>query len=146
MSKGRYILQRSTAAGHRGRASGLDLEVLDSHTGAPRPVTTLSGGESFMAALALSLGLADVVQSFSGGIRLDTLFIDEGFGTLDANALDLAIDTLNDINPDGRLVGIISHVEELRNCIPRRLEVLVGESGSYTKIWGGKSEQAASVG
>jgi len=134
MSKGRYRLTRLGQGRHRGRASGLDLEVLDNHSGVSRPVNTLSGGESFLAALALSLGLADVVQSYSGGRRLDTLFVDEGFGTLDASALDLALDTLSELNQDGRLVGIISHVDELKNRIATRLEVKAGQSGSSTSF------------
>lgn len=134
MSKGRYSLCRQSQSSHRGRAGGLDLEVLDTYTGVSRPVATLSGGESFLAALSLSLGLADVVQSYSGGIRLDTLFIDEGFGTLDTDALDLALDTLTEINAAGRLVGIISHVQELKNRIGTRLEILPSAAGSRTRF------------
>jgi exonuclease SbcC len=136
MSKGRYQLQRQSEARHKGRASGLDLEVMDTYTGAPRSVNTLSGGESFLAALALSLGLADVVQGFSGGIRLDTLLIDEGFGTLDADSLDSALDTLTELIGDGRLVGIISHVDELKTRITTRLEVHPSEEGSSTRFVG----------
>lgn len=137
MSKGRYRLQRQSESRHKGRASGLDLEVLDTYTGAPRSASTLSGGESFLAALALSLGLADVVQRFSGGIRLDTLLVDEGFGTLDSNALDLALDTLIELTAEGRLVGIISHVDELKSRIATRLEVQTGDHGSSTRFVGG---------
>lgn len=136
MSKGRYQLQRQSEARHKGRASGLDLEVMDTYTGAPRSVNTLSGGESFLAALALSLGLADVVQGFSGGIRLDTLLIDEGFGTLDADSLDSALDMLTELIGDGRLVGIISHVDELKTRISTRLEVHPSEEGSSTRFVG----------
>lgn len=114
MSKGRYILARKTE-GFKGAAGrGLDLVVEDSYTGKTRDVATLSGGESFMAALALALGLSDVVQSYSGGIRLDTLFIDEGFGSLDPESLDLAIQTLVDLQQTGRMIGVISHVSELK--------------------------------
>jgi exonuclease SbcC len=137
MSQGRYTLQRQALSRHKAKASGLEMEVLDSYSGTPRSVATLSGGESFLAALALSLGLADVVQGFSGGIRLDTLLIDEGFGTLDSDALDLALDTLTNLNAAGRLVGIISHVDELKSRIPTRLEVLKGDSGSSTRFVGG---------
>ncbi|MDW2111083.1 SMC family ATPase, partial [Vibrio sp. 2089] len=107
MSKGRYILARKTE-GFKGAAGrGLDLVVEDGYTGKMRDVATLSGGESFMAALALALGLSDVVQSYSGGIRLDTLFIDEGFGSLDPESLDLAIQTLVDLQQTGRMIGVI---------------------------------------
>ncbi len=123
MSRGRYALQvvRSPCDGRS--AGGLELEVHDAWTGAARPVATLSGGEGFLASLALALGLADVVQSRAGGIRLDTVFVDEGFGTLDEEVLDLAIRTLTDLRRDGRLVGIISHVRELRERIDARLEI-----------------------
>jgi exonuclease SbcC len=136
MSKGRFSLQRQAESRHKARASGLDLEVMDAYTGKARAVATLSGGESFLAALALSLGLADFVQGFTGGIRLDTLLIDEGFGTLDSDALDLALDTLTELNAEGRLVGIISHVDELKTRIPTRLEVLKSELGSRTRFVG----------
>lgn len=88
-----------------------------------RDVATLSGGESFMAALALALGLSDVVQSYSGGIRLDTLFIDEGFGSLDPESLDLAIQTLVDLQQTGRMIGVISHVSELKEQMALRIDV-----------------------
>lgn len=130
MSRGRYALRRvqdSTAG--RG-AGGLDLEVSDDYTGSTRPVQSLSGGESFLASLALALGLADVVQAQSGGVRLDALFVDEGFGTLDPEALDIAIRTLRDLQGAGRLVGIISHVAELREWIPTRLELRASPTGS----------------
>jgi exonuclease SbcC len=130
MSGGRYALQRSRSVTDRRRAAGLDLDVSDAYTGLERPATTLSGGESFMAALALALGLADVVQSQSGGIRLDTIFIDEGFGSLDPEALDLALRVLSRLHEGGRLVGIISHVPELKRRIDARLEVTAGKTGS----------------
>ncbi|MEJ2161490.1 MAG: SMC family ATPase [Chromatiales bacterium] len=134
MSKGRYRLQRVTREGGRRRPGGLDLEVDDAYTGKTRAVTTLSGGEGFQAALALALGLADVVQSYAGGIRLDTMFIDEGFGSLDPEALELAIDTLVDLQASGRLIGVISHVPELKERIPTRLEVLAGTAGSNARF------------
>ena len=134
MSKGRYRLQRVTREGGRRRPGGLDLEVDDAYTGRTRAVTTLSGGEGFQAALALALGLADVVQSYAGGIRLDTMFIDEGFGSLDPEALELAIDTLVDLQASGRLIGVISHVPELKERIPTRLEVLAGTAGSHARF------------
>lgn len=133
MSQGRYVLRRldpETGGGHRGRAAGLDLEVDDAWTGRTRHVATLSGGEGFLAALALALGLADVVQARAGGRRLDTIFIDEGFGALDQDALDQALKVLTQLQRDGRLVGLISHVPELKERIDVRLEVVKGERGS----------------
>jgi exonuclease SbcC len=97
-------------------------------------VATLSGGESFQAALALALGLSEVVQGYSGGIRLDTIFIDEGFGSLDPEALDLAIDTLIDLQQSGRMVGVISHVPELRERLDVRLEIVAGPGGSRARF------------
>jgi len=133
MTEGRYDLQRTESA-RRGRATGLDLEVADAWTGEARPVSTLSGGETFMAALSLALGLAEVVQEYSGGVRLDTVFIDEGFGSLDEEALELAIDALVTLQEGGRLVGIISHVAELRERVDARLEVTAGRTGSSVRF------------
>ena len=130
MSRGRYTLQRSNVLADARKAGGLDLEVFDSYTGVPRPVGTLSGGESFLASLALALGLSDVVQAYAGGMRLDTILVDEGFGTLDPEALELAMRALVDLQNGGRLVGIISHVPELKERIGARLEVIPGERGS----------------
>ncbi|WP_454752628.1 AAA family ATPase [Cupriavidus necator] len=136
MSRGRYVLQRVRELGDQRSAGGLDIEVFDYDTGAPRPANTLSGGEGFLASLSLALGLADVVQSRAGGIQLDTLFVDEGFGTLDPESLDFAIRTLLDLQQAGRLVGIISHVTELRERIDVRLEVRPGVGGSRTVLTG----------
>jgi exonuclease SbcC len=130
MSKQRYALRRATGSGDLRKAGGLDLEITDTHTGRARPVSTLSGGEGFQASLALALGLSDVVQRHAGGIRLDTVFIDEGFGSLDPEALDLALRTLEDLQQGGRLVGLISHLEEIKARIPARLEVTPGPGGS----------------
>ncbi|MEN3111693.1 AAA family ATPase [Uliginosibacterium paludis] len=130
MSRRRYELRRVTTQADKRQAGGLDLEVFDHQTGSARPANTLSGGEGFIAALSLALGLADVVQSRTGGIQLETLFIDEGFGTLDPESLDFAINTLIDLQQGGRLVGIISHVAELRERIDVRLEVRPAEQGS----------------
>ncbi|WP_045487564.1 SbcC/MukB-like Walker B domain-containing protein [Vibrio harveyi] len=139
MSKGRYILARKTE-GFKGAAGrGLDLVVEDSYTGKARDVATLSGGESFMAALALALGLSDVVQSYSGGIRLDTLFIDEGFGSLDPESLDLAIQTLVDLQQTGRMIGVISHVSELKEQMAQRIDVEPSRLGSTVSV---KSQMA----
>ena len=134
MTHGQYRMERREGVADRRQSAGLDLEIFDENTGCARPLATLSGGESFLAALALALGLADVVTSYAGGIRLDTIFIDEGFGTLDAETLDLAIKTLMDLQKGGRLVGIISHVEELKSRIDVRLEVEKGEDGSTARF------------
>ena len=123
MSQGRYRLQHTDSRAARGAASGLGIEVLDAYTGAARPVQSLSGGETFLASLALALGLAEVVTARAGGIRLDTLFIDEGFGSLDADTLDIAMRTLDELRAGGRIVGIISHVETIKAEIPSRLVV-----------------------
>ncbi len=131
MSQGRYRMRRQTEDTSYG---GLEIIVEDAHSGQDRPVSTLSGGEGFMASLALALGLSDVVQSYAGGIHLDTLFIDEGFGSLDPEALDQAISSLMKLNIPGRLVGIISHVEELKQRIPARLEIEKGERGSRARF------------
>ncbi len=134
MSKGRYHLQRAAAPHDRRETGGLDLEVLDSYTGQARRVSTLSGGESFMASLALALGLSDVVQSHAGGLRLESIFVDEGFGSLDAEALESALAVLRDLQQGGRLVGVISHVAEMREQIPARLEVTPGRRGSAVRM------------
>ncbi|QBR73403.1 AAA family ATPase [Microbacterium sediminis] len=123
MSGDRYRLQHSDALAARGAASGLGLEIMDRFTGRARPPHSLSGGETFLASLALALGLAEVVTSRAGGIRLDTLFIDEGFGSLDAETLDVAMRTLDELRQGGRTVGIISHVEAMKEQIPAQLRV-----------------------
>ncbi|BCR03897.1 nuclease SbcCD subunit C [Desulfuromonas versatilis] len=134
MSKGRYQLLRKEERAKGNKASGLELEVEDAYTGKVRPVATLSGGESFMAALSLALGLSDVVQAYAGGVRLDTLFIDEGFGSLDAESLELAVRTLIDLQAAGRMIGVISHVAELKEQMPLRLDVFSGRDGSHTRL------------
>jgi len=130
MSKQRYGLRRAAGNGDLRKASGLELEVTDTHTGRGRAASTFSGGEGFQASLALALGLSDVVQRHAGGVRLDTVFVDEGFGSLDQEHLDLALRTLEDLKQGGRLVGIISHLEEIKQRIPARLEVIPGPCGS----------------
>lgn len=130
MSKGRYRLVRKEDRSKGNKASGLDLEVEDGYSGKTRSVATLSGGESFLAALSLALGLSDVVQSYAGGIKLDTLFIDEGFGSLDSESLDLAVRTLIDLQASGRMIGIISHVSELKEQMALRVDVISDRSGS----------------
>lgn len=134
MSRNRYTLQRLRDAATGRSAGGLDLEVYDDWTGTTRPASTLSGGESFLASLSLALGLADVVQGHAGGIRLETIFVDEGFGTLDQEALEQAIKALQDLQQGGRLVGIISHVTELKELIGTRLEVTTGRRGSAARF------------
>ena len=134
MSNGRYKLKDKKDATDLRKLAGLELEIIDAYTGTSRPVETLSGGESFLASLSLALGLADVVQSYAGGLKLDTIFIDEGFGTLDNETLDIAMKSLIDLQKDGRIVGIISHVEELKNQIPTRLEVYKTKKGSYARF------------
>ena len=135
MSRGRYALRRTMDRLTSRSAAGLGLEVFDAYTGRERSVTTLSGGEGFMASLSLALGLADVVQSYAGGIRLDTIFVDEGFGTLDPESLDLAIDTLVELQREGgRLVGVISHVPELVERIDARLEISMTDRGSKSRF------------
>jgi DNA repair protein SbcC/Rad50 len=134
MSQGRYRLQRLGGVVDKRKAAGLELEVFDSYTGTTRGVATLSGGESFLASLSLALGLADVVQSYAGGIYLETMFIDEGFGSLDPESLDFAIRALRDLQKSGRLVGIISHVPELRERIDARLEVVASGQGSKVRF------------
>ena len=134
MSKGRYQLLRKEDRSKGNKASGLELEVEDSYSGKTRPVATLSGGESFMAALALALGLSDVVQSYAGGVRLDTLFIDEGFGSLDPESLALALTTLLDLQASGRTIGIISHVTELKEQMALRVDVLSSRVGSRIQV------------
>ena len=130
MSKGRYRLVRKEDKVRGNKASGLDLLVEDGYSGKTRSVATLSGGESFIAALSLALGLSDVVQNYAGGIRLDTLFIDEGFGSLDVESLDLAIRTLVDLQASGRMIGVISHVSELKEQMALRIDVTAGRTGS----------------
>ncbi|MEV8271883.1 SMC family ATPase [Microbacterium sp. NPDC077184] len=129
MSAGRYRLQHSDALAARGAASGLGLQILDAHTGRPRPASSLSGGETFLASLALALGLAEVVTARAGGVRLDTLFIDEGFGSLDDETLDLAMRTLDELRQGGRTVGLISHVAAMKEQIPAQLLVEASAQG-----------------
>ncbi|MEH3088793.1 MAG: SMC family ATPase [Microbacterium arborescens] len=129
MSSGRYTLHHSDALQARGAASGLGLDVLDAHTGRMRAPQSLSGGETFLASLALALGLAEVVTGRAGGIRLDTLFIDEGFGSLDPETLELAMRTLDELRAGGRTVGVISHVEAMKEQLPAQVVVEATREG-----------------
>ncbi|KUN16888.1 exonuclease [Streptomyces antibioticus] len=133
MSSGRYTLVHSDDRAGRGR-SGLGLHVVDAWTGRERDTATLSGGETFFASLALALGLADVVTDEAGGVRLDTLFIDEGFGSLDDQTLDEVLDVLDSLRERDRSVGIVSHVADLRRRIHAQLEVVKGRAGSTLKV------------
>lgn len=134
MSRNRYSLERSDYTGGGRGKQGLDLAVMDAFTGQSRPANTLSGGETFLSSMALALGLADVIQSYAGGIHMDTMFIDEGFGTLDPDTLELAMETLVQLQSSGRLIGMISHVPELKSRIPAHLEVIRGDDGSTAKF------------
>lgn len=134
MSRGRYGLRRQAETLDRRPNRGLDIEVLDSHTGRPRPASTLSGGEGFMAALSLALGLADTVGAYAGGRRMEAIFVDEGFGSLDDEALDQAFQVLVAMKGEGRLLGVISHVAELRRWIPVRLDMGGSVSGTTVRV------------
>lgn len=135
MTAGRYELRLSDASGQRrGSQAGLGLRVLDAYTAEEREVSSLSGGETFQASLALALGVADTVQAHSGGVALDTLFIDEGFGSLDADSLQLAMDELDRLREGGRMIGLISHVGALRERIRCGLEVIASERGSHVVL------------
>lgn len=129
MSTGRYQLQHSDALAARGAASGLGIVVFDAFTGQARPAQSLSGGETFLSSLALALGLAEVVTARAGGIQLDTLFVDEGFGSLDADTLEVAMRTLDELRSGGRTVGVISHVESMQEQIPAQLVVEQTDQG-----------------
>lgn len=134
MSGSRFELFRSEESGNLHALSGLEIDVLDHYTGKLRSVKSLSGGESFKASLALALGLSDVVQSYAGGVEIDTLFIDEGFGALDAESLEQAIQTLNNLALGNRLVGIISHVSELKDRIDQQIIIKKSHAGSSLSI------------
>ncbi len=135
MTAGRYEMERVSEVGDGRVKDSLEIQVLDYYTGKYRSVRTLSGGESFKASLALALGLSDVIQSMNGGIRVDTLFVDEGFGALDEESLNQACDTLMALVEKNRLIGIISHVPELRERIDRQL--IIDKTGSGSSIRNG---------
>ena len=132
MSAGRYALEHADDDARGNRRGGLDLRVVDAWTGRDRAPSSLSGGETFLASLALALGLADVVTAEAGGARLETLFVDEGFGSLDdEGTLDEVLAVLDELRDGGRAVGIVSHVAELRQRIPAQLRVERGRTGSH---------------
>ena len=133
MTSGRYEMSRVGEVGDGRVKDNLEIEVMDYYTGKLRSVRTLSGGESFKASLALALGMSDVIQAMNGGIRVDTLFVDEGFGALDSESLDQACDTLMGLVEKNHMIGIISHVPQLRERIDRQLVVEKTNSGSIIK-------------
>jgi len=127
-------LRKKIESDDKRKRSGLEIDVLDAYTGKSRSANSLSGGESFMTSLSLALGLSDVVQQSAGGIRLDAMFIDEGFGSLDSYVLELAIRTLSEMAGANRIIGIISHVTELRERIDKQIQVEETISGSKINI------------
>ncbi|MHC5225474.1 AAA family ATPase [Ignatzschineria sp. LJL83] len=135
MTNGQFEFTRSESLASHGKQSGLDLDIYDAYTGEARDVKTLSGGEKFKASLSLSLGMADIIQAHQGGISIGMMFIDEGFGSLDEESLQQALDVLIDLQASGRMIGIISHVEELKQKLPARIEVTKTAGGfSKTKL------------
>ena len=137
MTDGQYELVRKKTADNRRSQSGLDMDVIDHYNGTQRSIHTLSGGESFQASLSLALGLSDEIQSMAGGIRMEAMFVDEGFGTLDEEALDKAVRALASLSEGNKLVGIISHVAELKDRIDKKILVKKekgGESRAYVVI------------
>ncbi len=131
---GRYRLCRTLEGSGRTRKAGLELEVLDAYSGEKRSVAGLSGGEKFLVSLALSLGLSAVVQAQSGGIRIDTMFIDEGFGSLDSSSIKDAMGILSSVKGSKRLVGIISHVQMLKETIESSISVEKDRNGSSLTV------------
>ncbi len=136
MTQGRYALVHTDGAVKGGARSGLGLLARDGWTGQDRDTSTLSGGETFLASLALALGLADVVQAEAGGSRIEALFVDEGFGTLDEDTLDEVMDVLDGLREGGRVVGLVSHVAELRARIPAQVHVRKTRRGSDVVLTG----------
>ncbi|GAA3895261.1 SMC family ATPase [Leifsonia kafniensis] len=134
MTGGRYLLEHDDSLQFRGAQSGLGLAIRDAHTGRARPTHSLSGGETFLASLALALGLAEVVSQQAGGIALDTLFVDEGFGSLDAETLETAMSTLDSLRTRGRTIGLISHVDSMKEQIPAKLAIVVSERGDSSIV------------
>ncbi|WP_129658041.1 AAA family ATPase [Rothia uropygialis] len=130
MTNGRFSIQHTDAAAGKNRKSGLGLEIFDAWTSEARPTTSLSGGETFMASLCLALGLADVVQARAGGIEVDTLFVDEGFGSLDEDTLDGVMDAIDGLRENGRVIGLVSHVADMKTRIPQHVRIKSSPSGS----------------
>ena len=138
MTGGRYALVHSDSKSGN-RKAGLGLHVTDEWTGQHRDTSTLSGGESFMASLSLALGLADVVQQEAGGVNIETLFVDEGFGSLDEQSLEQVMDALEGLRDGGRVVGLVSHVAEMKQRIPAQLQILKGRNGSTVRFTAGEA-------
>lgn len=134
MSEGRYTLVRRTASTDNRSGNGLEMDVFDAHTGKARDVKSLSGGETFMAPLSLALGFSDVIQRYAGGVQLDALFIDEGFGSLDPEALEQALKILEQLSQDNRFIGLISHVEELKNRIDNKIVIEKTKADSHVHV------------
>ena len=130
MTDDRYLLARKVEASRLSDKLGLELEIIDNYTGKRREVTSLSGGESFKASLSLALGISDVIQSYAGGIVVETMFIDEGFGSLDSESLEASLNAIMMLNDNDRLIGIISHVSELKDRIDKKIVVKNGNNGS----------------
>ena len=134
MTDNRFLLVRKESSERVSDKIGLELEVIDNYNGKRRDVKSLSGGEAFKAALSLALGLSDVIQSYSGGIVVDTMFIDEGFGSLDTESREQAINTLNQLTDNHKLIGIISHVTELKERIDKKVIVTKSTEGSKITV------------
>ena len=134
MTDGRFSLLKRNEENNLRAQSGLELDVKDAYTGKIRSVNTLSGGEAFKASLSMALGLSDVIKNYAGGIQLDSMFIDEGFGALDAESLERAIEILADLSNGNCMIGIISHVSQLKDRIDKKIEVCKSTSGSSIKI------------
>ena len=129
MSSGQYEMKRRESADNKKDKSGLELNVIDHYNGSERSVKTLSGGETFQASLSLALGLSDEIQSMAGGIQMDAMFVDAGFGSLDEDALNQAVKALGNLAEGKKLVGIISHVSELKDRIDKKIVITKNRSG-----------------
>ena len=129
MSSGQYEMKRRESADNKKDKSGLELNVIEHYNGSERSVKTLSGGETFQASLSLALGLSDEIQSMAGGIQMDAMFVDEGFGSLDEDALNQAVKALGNLAEGKKLVGIISHVSELKDRIDKKIVITKNRSG-----------------
>ncbi|MBR6541932.1 MAG: SMC family ATPase, partial [Anaerotignum sp.] len=134
MTEGRYVLLHAQKAANKRSQAGLEVEVLDHYTGKSRSVRSLSGGEAFKASLCMALGLSDVIQAHAGGVRIDAMFIDEGFGSLDDRSREQAVEVLQKLSYGDRLVGIISHVSELKETIDKKIIVKKGSAGSTVEL------------